>query len=79
MQTKLTLRLDDSLIAAAKNHAHSSGKSLSQIVADYFARLSQHPITGKQPPITTSLRGILARGVDEEDYKEHLARKYLRE
>ena len=37
MQTKLTLRLDEELIGVAKAFARSSGKSVSRIVADYFA------------------------------------------
>ena len=36
MQTKLTLRLESELIEQAKEHAKQQGKSLSQIVADYF-------------------------------------------
>ena len=36
MQTKLTLRMDDELIARAKAHAKKRGKSVSQLVADYF-------------------------------------------
>ena len=36
MNTKLTLRLDENLIKSAKNYASSSGKSVSQLVADYF-------------------------------------------
>ena len=37
MNTKLTLRLDEDLIRAAKRYAGNSGKSVSQLVADYFA------------------------------------------
>ncbi|HZC00332.1 MAG TPA: DUF6364 family protein, partial [Gammaproteobacteria bacterium] len=37
MQTKLTLRLDKKLIEAVKRYAEISGKSLSQLVADYFS------------------------------------------
>ena len=39
MQTKLTLRLDEHLIENAKVFAKQSGKSLSQMVADYFFQL----------------------------------------
>jgi len=37
MNTKLTLRLDDQLILKAKRYSHRVGKSVSQIVADYFS------------------------------------------
>ena len=40
MQTKLTLRLDDRLIRDAKHHARQSGKSLSQMVAEYFSAVT---------------------------------------
>ena len=41
MQTKLTLRLEDSLIQQAKDYAKQHDKSLSQVVADYFQMLTQ--------------------------------------
>lgn len=41
MHTKLTLRLDEALIASAKDYAAAHGSSVSQIVADYFAALTQ--------------------------------------
>jgi hypothetical protein len=84
MQTKLTLRLDSALIDSAKNWALDSGKSLSQVVADYFAFLSEHPRSSKTPaelpPATKALSGILNSGrhpeLSEEDYKKHLEGKY---
>lgn len=41
MHTKLTLRLDEALIASAKDYAAAHGSSVSQIVANYFAALTQ--------------------------------------
>ena len=46
MHTKLTLRLDDSLIDAAKAYAAEQGRSVSTLVADYFAALT---FTQRQP------------------------------
>ncbi len=40
MNAKLTLRLDDALIASAKAYAAQQGRSLSEIVGQYFTRLS---------------------------------------
>ncbi len=37
MPTKLTLRLDETLIAAAKAYARTQGRSVSVLEADYFA------------------------------------------
>jgi hypothetical protein len=79
MQTKLTIRVDDRLISRAKAHARRTGKSVSQLVADYFAVLDT-PIEDELenlPPITRELHGILAGAdVDEEDYRRHLIEKY---
>ena len=36
MGTKLTLRMDDNLIASAKEYSARTGKSVSRIVADFF-------------------------------------------
>jgi hypothetical protein len=80
MNTKLTLRLDDSLIENAKAEAAKRGKSVSQMVADFFDLLSKQPeIEDKElPPITRSLYGIIELSqIDEEDYKKHLEEKYL--
>lgn len=41
--TKLTLRLDSGLIESAKAFAAEHGRSVSQLVADYFARLAAQP------------------------------------
>ena len=79
MQTKLTLRLDDRLIRRAKAYAQRSGKSLSQLVADLFARL-QAPATDAPEtlsPTVRSLAGALAgHDLDREDYRRHLAEKH---
>ena len=78
MQTKLTLRLEDSLIQQAKDYAREHDKSLSQIVADYFKALTESKQRLENAPITQSLIGVLsAPDVDEEDYKKHLEDKYL--
>ncbi|MDX9708766.1 MAG: DUF6364 family protein [Trichloromonas sp.] len=79
MQTKLTLRLDDELIDQAKNYAARSGKSVSQVVADYFRLLPAGNEPAAPPetaPLTCSLRGLL-RGtrLDEADYRRHLEEK----
>ena len=63
MQTKLTLRLEENLIEGAKAYAKSSGRSVSQIVADYFALLDSE-MTGVNEtttPIVLALRGALTK------------------
>ena len=79
MQTKLTLRLDDRLISRAKAHAKGAGKSLSQIVAEYFAALlSPAPESTAPTPAVSSLRGVLKdSGVSgERDYRDYLEDKH---
>ncbi|VAX08964.1 hypothetical protein MNBD_GAMMA26-2212 [hydrothermal vent metagenome] len=78
MQTKLTLRLEGSLIQQAKNYAKQHGKSLSQVVSDYFQILTQKEKRIKTPPITRSLIGVLESShVEIDDYKRHLEEKFL--
>jgi hypothetical protein len=88
MPTKLTLRLDGALIAAAKTYARTHGRSVSVLVADYFANLTQQPLSGgaispsvlPTSKITASLRGVLqsdqGKEQDVADYKRHLETKY---
>lgn len=79
MNTKLTLRMDEALIGAAKEEASRRGKSVSQMVGDFFESLKPRPRGQAEalPPITMSLVGVLARRrVSEDDYKRHLKEKY---
>ena len=80
MNTKLTLRLEEDLIKSAKNHANNIGKSVSQMVADYFYLLdkksSHKPI--QLTPIVRSLKGSLKNtDIDGSDYKSYLEDKFL--
>lgn len=67
MKTKLTLRLEEDLIQEAKHQAQRRGTSVSQMVADYFALLSQQPTSKEDKTehteFTKSLMGVAA-GVD---------------
>lgn len=80
MQRKLTLRLDENLIQRAKSYSERAGKSISQIVADYFALLDGEPVikASELTPMVRSLKGSLKGAkVDESDYRRHLEDKYL--
>ncbi len=62
MQTKLTLRLDDGLINSAKEFSRKTGKSVSQIVADYFAFLEERREaqgTKHITPVVQNLKGSM--------------------
>jgi hypothetical protein len=78
MNTKLTLRMDEELIVRAKAYAERSGRSVSGLVANFFTVLtSDQPPVFEITPRVHALLGVLEdAGVDEEDYKRHLLRKY---
>ena len=77
MNTKLTLRLDEKLIASAKRHSAESGKSVSQLVSDFFALIDAEDSDVDITPRVRSLRGVLAgSALDESDYRRHLEEKY---
>ncbi len=80
MNTKLTLRLDRTLIESAKEYSAKTGKPLSRIVADLFAIITNEKIKKKNElsPTVSSLRGILKNtNINEMDYKKYLEEKYL--
>ncbi len=79
MTTKLTLRLDERLISKAKRYSERSGKSVSQIVADFFAAMdADEDIPGTEiSPRVRSLRGAFKGStVTEEDHRRYLEAKY---
>ena len=86
MQTKLTLRLDARLVETAKAYARDHGKSVSQVVADFFTALDQASAAHEAganthaplAPITQSLVGVLRDiSIDEAEYRTYLEQKYL--
>lgn len=84
MSTKLTLRMEKALIDRAKRYARARGKSVSRLVADYFALLRTTPPqppgveeAEPLPPITRSLLGSLSGAdLDEADYRRHVEEKH---
>ena len=78
MNTKLTLRMDDSQVQRAKEEAARRGKSVSQMVGEFVDSLSSLPPGEKKfPPITASLVGVLkGHRVSEADYGKHLQEKH---
>jgi len=80
MNSKLTLRLDDSLIETAKQYSARNGKSLSQTVADYFTIIKNEKMNQSTAltPTVSSLKGVLeGTTVNETDYHRHLEEKHL--
>ncbi|MDF3131290.1 DUF6364 family protein [Kiritimatiellaeota bacterium B1221] len=78
MQTKLTLRLEESLIKRAKKEAALRGTSVSQMVGDYLSALNVEESEQDLSPVTRSFVGVMeATDFSEEDYKRHLKDKHL--
>ncbi len=81
MNTKLTLRLNETLIHNTKVYAKKKGKSLSQIVSEYFKIIGNNTSNIrdlKLKPITSKLYGSLKGAVlSKNDYKKHIEQKYL--
>jgi len=79
MNTKLTLRMDETIVRKAKIEAKRRGKSVSRMVAEFIESIGLQQDSEKElPPTTASLVGILkGKEISEEDYKTHLREKYL--
>lgn len=79
MKKKLTLRLDEDLIQRAKKEAERRGKSVSQMVADFFTVLEQNRIDeGDGEELSEYTRSMIGsiEGVDEGDYYDYLEEKH---
>ncbi len=79
MKKTLTLWLDAELIKQAQSYAKKSGKSISQVVADYFSLLDAESEikTSEFTPLVRSLKGSLTGAkVDEKEYHKYLDEKY---
>ena len=82
MNTKLTLTIQQEIIEKAKEYARSHGRSLSDIVENYFKALVKEDEVHSdiQTPIANALRGSF-KAPNDFDYKEELTKeltkKYL--
>jgi hypothetical protein len=85
MSKKLTLRLNEDVIERAKEYASHRGTSVSQLVEDYFTRLTERGLAEdnedafpeRVPPLTRRLLDRHATSeADVEEYYEYLEEKY---
>ncbi|GAB1452665.1 DUF6364 family protein [Draconibacterium sp.] len=82
MNKKLTLTIEQRLIEKAKEYAKGKGRSLSDIVENYFKAIVKEEgiIQSESTPIAESLRGSFTAPKDF-DYKKELTKslseKYL--
>ena len=82
MNTKLTLTIEQTVIEKAKEYAKEKGRSLSDIVENYFKAITKEEdiVKNESSPITDSLRGSF-KAPKDFDYKNELTKalteKYL--
>jgi len=73
MDTKLTLTIEEGLIVRAKDYAKSHGRSLSDLVENYFKYLTSkdYPVQNDLPDVIRELKGSFNAPPDF-DYKQVL-------
>ena len=74
--SKLTLSVDNRVVARAKRYAKRQGVSVSKMVEAYLATVAQpvSPVT-RDAPILRSVRGALKKAHIDQ-YRRYLAAKY---
>lgn len=79
MDTKLTLKLDNTIIEQAKTYAKNKNTSLSKLIESYLGLLVNPEVNQEVTPLVKSLSGVLdlPKNVDyKKDYKQHILNKY---
>ena len=82
MNTKLTLTIEQALIEQAKKYAKGKGRSLSDIVENYFKAIVKEEgvVNMESTPIADSLRGSFKEPKNfdhKKELTEALTEKYL--
>jgi len=78
METKLTLKLDQSVIQSVKIYAQNNNRSLSKLVEDYFKNLiSENEPKKHFSPLVEELSGVISeKDLKNIDYVNYLEHKY---
>ncbi len=78
MDTKLTLKLDNSIIEQAKKYAKENNISLSKLIETYLlAVTTKKKKSIKISPLVQSLTGVVTlKEDDEKGYTDFLSEKY---
>ncbi|HPJ44254.1 MAG TPA: DUF6364 family protein [Spirochaetota bacterium] len=79
MNTKLTLKLDKTVIENAKRYSYQRKVSLSELVENYFRSLTEYSEEKNYSSVVRELSGIIS--IDNEDelkkeYTDYLVDKY---
>jgi hypothetical protein len=62
METKLTLKMDESVITSAKKYAEQNHRSLSRLVETYFKNLTEKTSQKRKfSPLVESLIGTISK------------------
>ena len=82
METEVVVTMEEGLLQNIQDLARSRGKSISEMVADYFHSIVLLSRTGnRQSPILSEISGVLhsdSQVTERKDrYKKHLVEKYL--
>ena len=81
MDSKLTLKLDNTVIEQAKTYAKTKNTSLSKLIESYLGLLVEPQGAQEVTPLVKSLSGAadLPKNYDyKREYKKHLANKYTK-
>ena len=79
MDSKLTLKLNDSVIAKAKQYAKEHNISLSRMIENYLTAITESKKTKtKISPLVKNLTGVVELDDKEyrKDYTDFLSKKY---
>ena len=80
MNAKLTLKLDNKVIARAKKYAKKRNTSLSKMIESYLDSVTREDSSGIEiTPLVDSLSGVIDLPVEydhRKDYSDYLGTKY---
>ena len=82
METKLTLRLNSTVIEKAKKYARNHNISLSKMIESYLDSITKQKEEEKKIPVTSlveSLSGVMDLPADfdhKKEYRDFLEEKY---
>ncbi len=76
METKLTVRVLQPLLANAKRYAQAHQTTLTELISAYLQHIPAVSVTLGHAPVVRRLTGLLSPDVSTDDYKEHLEEKY---
>jgi hypothetical protein len=78
MESKLTLKLDQTAINSAKEYAANHQKSLSKLVEDYFKNLAYNNIPPqKYPTLIEKLSGVISEADLKALVRENERARYI--